>query len=66
MKINMNGEMHEILPSETLQSLLEKQLNDLRGLAVAVNNTVVAKSSWAETVLSENDKILVITAAKGG
>lgn len=66
MKINMNGEMHEILPSETLQSLLEKQLNDLRGLAVAVNNTVVAKSSWAKTNLSENDKILVITAAKGG
>ncbi len=66
MEITMNGEACEVLPTDTLQSFLEKQLEDLRGIAVAVNNTVVPKPNWEATQLQEQDNVLVITAAKGG
>lgn len=66
MQVIMNGEACESLPNDTLQSFLEKQLDDLRGIAVARNNAVVPKAQWADTSLAQDDNILVITAAKGG
>ena len=37
-----------------------------KGIAVAVNNVVVAKNAWSGFELKENDKILVIKASQGG
>ncbi len=37
-----------------------------RGIAVAVNNTVISKSEWEKYQLNENDKITIITATQGG
>ena len=37
-----------------------------KGIAVAVNGTVVPRSAWSETRLSEDDKVEVLTAVAGG
>ena len=37
-----------------------------RGVALAVNNKVVPRSVWAETVLNESDKVTIIKATFGG
>ena len=37
-----------------------------RGIAVAVNGTVVPKSSWTETRLSDADRVEILTAVAGG
>jgi sulfur carrier protein len=43
-----------------------ENLSSKSGIAVAVNNTVIKKTDWDQTLLGENDKILVISATKGG
>lgn len=37
-----------------------------RGIAVAVNGTVVPRSRWTEVRLSESDKVEILTAVAGG
>lgn len=46
--------------------LVEKEIADKSGIAVALNEDVIQKDHWEETLLSENDRILVITATQGG
>ncbi len=66
MKITLNGITEEI-SAATLADLLEtKGLADKTGIAVALNNTVVPRTEWQTTRLSENDKILLIGASYGG
>jgi len=36
------------------------------GLAVAVNQKVVPKNLWSQTMLQNKDSILLITATQGG
>ncbi len=66
MKITLNGITEEI-SATTLADLLEiKGLADKTGIAVALNNTVVPRTEWQTTRLSEDDKILLIGASYGG
>ncbi|HEY0535761.1 MAG TPA: sulfur carrier protein ThiS [Actinoplanes sp.] len=37
-----------------------------RGVAVAVNGTVVPRSTWTEVALADGDTVEVLTAAQGG
>ncbi|MGC8463952.1 MAG: sulfur carrier protein ThiS [Acidimicrobiales bacterium] len=37
-----------------------------RGVAVAVNGTVVPRSQWDATVLNPGDRVEIVTAAAGG
>ena len=63
--IYLNGQEKEL--KSTLQLVLEADgLSNKKGVAVAVNNQVVPKSSWESFSLKENDKILVIQASQGG
>lgn len=67
MQIEFNGE--QLLAEEklTLHDLLRKyNLQDRKGIAVAIDNTVVPRDSWRETELTDGKKIVVFTAAQGG
>ncbi len=67
MNITLNSEIQEIPESSFLIQLLEnKEISDKKGIAVAVNGNVVPRAQWPETLLSNNDTILVIKAAQGG
>lgn len=48
------------------QILIQKGLSEKKGIAVAVNNVVIQRSQWESYPLQENDKILIVTATKGG
>lgn len=37
-----------------------------RGIAVAVNGTVVPRSSWPQTPLNDSDRVEILTAVAGG
>ncbi len=50
--------LHELLHQKTIATQ--------KGIAVAVNNKVVKRSEWANYLLNENDKVLVISATRGG
>jgi len=66
MNIFCNGEPREAAPSSTLQDLLSDLGCARPGVAVAVNDVIVPASRWSATLLSANDRILVIQAAQGG
>ncbi len=67
MQIILNESGVEVSPQSTLQSALEQTDHaSQKGIAVAVNNKVVPRAQWESHVLEENDKVLVITATKGG
>jgi sulfur carrier protein len=67
MTITLNGESLAIRAGCTLAALLhEHNLDSRTGIAVALNDRVIARSDWTTTILTQNDSILVITAAQGG
>jgi sulfur carrier protein len=67
MEIYINNDKKEIPADSTVSSLIKiLSLENVTGIALAVNNKVVPKTEWTKYILTENDKILVIKASKGG
>lgn len=65
MTIIINNESRTV-EATTLSALaLELQLPE-RGVAVAVNNRIAPRTSWAETSLADGDNVTIIKAAFGG
>jgi len=46
--------------------LVHLQLGQADGIAIAVNETVIPRTEWAEYRLQEADRIFVIRATQGG
>jgi sulfur carrier protein len=68
MKVIMNDISIDLdASSATLEAAISfSELKDLRGLAVAVNNTVIPRAIWETFTLKENDTITIIRATQGG
>ena len=67
MNIYINNEPFQFEVTSTLFTVLEQRDLALRnGVAVAVNNVVVPKPNWDNTLLNDGDKILIIAATQGG
>lgn len=67
MQVKFNEEVTILNQESTLlQLLVNKQLGDKKGIAVAVNNEVISRSQWHEYILQPNENIIVFTAAQGG
>lgn len=67
MQVILNENGLEVSPQSSLQTLLENNGHaSQKGIAVAVNNKVVPRAQWESHILQDNDKVLVITATKGG
>jgi len=68
MELKINNQTrhfnHELL---TIQALLDIEAPaKQKGIAVAINTTVIPKSEWNNYTLSQNDQVLIITATQGG
>ena len=67
--ITVNGEAREVPPDHALPDLLQSLDIDpayATGVAVAVNEEVIPRDAWTETVLDEDDTVEVIRAQQGG
>jgi sulfur carrier protein len=66
-QIRINGQ-DEVLSVATLGALLEEKAVDVdqRGIAVALNGSVVPRSAWAATALKPGDTIEIVRARQGG
>lgn len=58
LQINENASIVDVL--KTLHREEDKRM------AIAVNQTIVSKINWGNTLLKANDKLTVIKAAYGG
>ncbi len=56
----------ELSSQASLQQLAETLQMPDKGVAVAVNNQMIPRTKWPETILQENDQVVVIKAACGG
>ncbi len=66
MNVTFNGLQETVHPTNLHDLMAVKGLDCKTGIAVAINNTIVPKSSWKTKTLEENDRIVVITATAGG
>lgn len=66
MKLLVNGEGLEIASGTTVADLVERLRGQPRGLAVAVNEEVVPRSTWEEVQLRQGDRVEVLGATQGG
>ncbi|GAA2686225.1 MULTISPECIES: sulfur carrier protein ThiS [Actinoplanes] len=66
MRLMVNGR-HETRPDVCSVATLVAEITDAhRGVAVAVNGSVVPRSTWAQVDLADGDAVEVLTAAQGG
>jgi sulfur carrier protein len=65
--IRINGES-EPLAAATVAVLLDEKAVDtgLRGIAVALNGSVIPRAAWATTALQPGDSIEIVRARQGG
>jgi sulfur carrier protein len=68
MNIKLNGENKSIDSVISLNDFVLSQLNgkEPKGIAVAVNETIIPKQQWSSVVINENDSIEIVHAVQGG
>jgi len=67
MNVRVNDKPHSVAEQATLHDLLAELGHAAkRGVAVAVNDAVVMRTSWVVHKLAEDDRVLVIQATQGG
>ncbi len=67
MEITFNNQTRQIEAKSSIQIALNNWIGDKqKGIAVAVNETVVPKAQWDNYELQHNDNVLVIKATQGG
>ncbi|MGB3352349.1 MAG: sulfur carrier protein ThiS [Mycobacterium sp.] len=65
MKLTVNDEAVEVDEQMTVAGLLDRLGIPEKGIAVAVNWSVIPRSQW-HTVLADGAKVEVVTAVQGG
>lgn len=67
MEIIFNNHPQQIQEQASVQIILNNLIGEKqKGIAVAVNETVVPQAQWNSYILKKNDDVLVIKATQGG
>jgi sulfur carrier protein len=64
--LTLNGAPHEVAAGTTLDLLLEELGVRRDGTAVALNDDVVPRARYAQTMLQNGDRLEIIVAVAGG
>jgi sulfur carrier protein len=66
--VSVNGSPDRVPAGHTVADLLRAATGSPapRGVAVALNGTVVRRADWPTTGLSDGDRVEVLTAKQGG
>ncbi|GAA2659678.1 sulfur carrier protein ThiS [Nonomuraea recticatena] len=66
MEVTINGAAHEVPDGTTVAQAVQRLTEQTTGVAVAVNDEVVTRGTWATTPLADRDRIEILTAVQGG
>lgn len=67
MKVFLNDKLKDLKDGTDLEGLsLELGLANLKGWAIAVNESIIPKEKHKLTTLQDGDRILLIQATQGG
>jgi|TARA_B110000046_G_scaffold174352_1_gene198008 sulfur carrier protein len=56
----------EVEENATLSQLLQKVNASVEGIAIAINDEIIAKNTWKSKSIKNNDNVLIIKATQGG
>ena len=56
----------EVEENATLSQLLQKVNASAEGIAIAINDEIIAKNTWKSKSIKNNDNVLIIKATQGG
>lgn len=65
MQVKINNEVKECNATTIAALAVELGLPE-RGVAIAINSSIVPRTTWETAPISENDSITIIKAAFGG
>jgi len=67
MQITINNQSYTFDEHVSLEHAVESlSLEDTTGIALALNEEIIPRRQWNETILSHDDKIIIIGAVAGG
>ncbi len=66
MQVYINDKKIVCNPDISLLMLLNENQIITDGIAVAIDQKVIPKKEWAETIIKDGSKILIIKATQGG
>ncbi|MEU9041102.1 MULTISPECIES: sulfur carrier protein ThiS [unclassified Kitasatospora] len=66
MALTVNGKPREVPAATTLAEVVATVSRANSGVAAALNEAVVPRSSWSETPLTAGDRVEILTAVQGG
>jgi len=66
MKIFCNGQVREITPGTTLESLLNELNLELDSVVAEINKQIIDRDQYAQTLLAEQDQVELIRFVGGG
>lgn len=68
MEIHINNQLKTLSVQEiSVRDLLLQEIpGRQQGIAVAINNRVIAKTQWEHTRIVDSDRITIIRATQGG
>lgn len=68
MTVHVNGEARQLAAGTTVAEIVAELVGGLevRGVAAALNGSVVPRGRWASCQLSDADRVEVLTAVQGG
>lgn len=67
MEISINNVKTNVEENTSLANVVATNSGEnTKGIAVAVNQNVVPKTNWDNTILQEYDTIIIIKATQGG
>ncbi|WP_405209240.1 sulfur carrier protein ThiS [Aquimarina sp. LLG6339-5] len=66
MTINVNNQKQSISENSSIDFLLEELSLSKNGIAIAINNQIITKDTWSDTIVKVNDDVTIIRATQGG
>ncbi len=66
MNVVVNGEARALADSSTVADVAAMLGAGPKGVAVAINDEVIARSAWASTAVRDGDRVEVLGAMQGG
>ncbi|WP_433165338.1 sulfur carrier protein ThiS [Kribbella sp. CA-247076] len=62
----VNGTATSVPPDRSVAELVREYSDRETGIAVAVNQTVLTRAEWAGTLLTDGDRVEIVSAVQGG
>jgi thiamine biosynthesis protein ThiS len=66
LQIKLNGEIHELAESCTLEDLVRELSLTPQRVAIELNQSVIRRDLWEQTILNEGDRVEIVHFVGGG